>query len=165
MCIHLYIAAGIYALYVRSMGWFWRVTVGGGGDRTQWFCVCPCVCDLHACICVYVCGAIAAPRERSLPPPESVFSSEESVGNCLRNYSHTPLRAYSPSISPLLPIPPPRPHAHYIIINIGLNLLFTHTYIKMSYLRLLVLFTALPIYARNEYIIIVCVCVYTFYLL
>jgi len=127
ICIHLYyiIAAGIYALYVRSMGWFWRVT--GGGDRTQWFCVC------------------AALRERSLPLPKAFSpakSSWEIVSGTTLTHPFAPCSVY-PYISPLLPVHTPRPHAaHCIIINIGLNLLCTHTHTIFVLTITIVLFTA-----------------------
>lgn len=125
ICIHLYIAAGIYALYVRSMGWFWRVTVGGGGDRTQWFCVCLCVCDVHACICVrrYSCttGTVSSPSQKAFSPAKS---SWEIVSGTTLTHPFAPCTLI---YRHCYPSTRRNPHAHYIIINIGLNLLCTHT--------------------------------------
>lgn len=141
-------------LYVRSKGWFWRVTVGG--DRTQWFCASVCVWCIYALACM--CGVYR--RERSHPPESS--SGEEFVRgkSCPELLSHTPSRAppYIPLYVSTFTRPPaaaPTRLLCTIITNIvDLNLSHTHTQtrIKMSYLRFtrILLFTVLHCCASND---------------
>jgi len=123
---------GIY--YIRTVCEVDGVVLACDRRRRQWrrsntmvLCVCLCVWCTLVCICVRRYGNGLSPsRKRFLRPRVRGKSCPELL-------SHTPSRRVYPYISPLLPIHSPRQHAtHYIIINIGLNLLCTHTHIHKN---------------------------------
>lgn len=110
----------MYIRGIRLVGWFWRVTVGGG-DRTQW--------PENG-----VCMRVRAYANGLCRSPKSVFSDEESVGNRVRNYSHTP-----PSSSPAChshPLPPPRFAYVVCVCNYYKHGRLNLTYIPYTYLGL-----------------------------